>query len=332
MKLGKMKNRLYSFLGSCLLFGFVACQSPTEEPKNVVKPEEHIAPRTGVWVTVLGTVQDGGSPHIGCKKACCKDLFLKPDAERKVVSLGVVDYSEEKKYLFEASPDIATQMNYLKNVLPYEMPETPDGIFLTHAHIGHYTGLMHLGREALGSDSVPVYAMPKMKSFLEENGPWSQLVSLKNIALLPLQNDSVVALTRQLRVTPFTVPHRDEFSETVGYKISGPNKTLLFIPDINKWSIWEKDIIAEIEKVDFALIDATFYDANEVSRNIAEIPHPFVVESMELFKSLHPHEKRKIIFIHFNHTNPLINPLSEEADFVREQGFDVAYFGMEIAL
>jgi len=332
MKHVNMKNRLVIFLGGFLILGFVACQSPTEKPEIVIVPEEHIHPKTGVWVTILGTVQDGGSPHAGCKKACCKDLFLHPDPTRKVVSLGVVDFSAEKKFLFEATPDIATQMHYLKNTLPYETPETPDGIFLTHAHIGHYTGLMHLGREALGADSVPVYAMPKMKRFLVENGPWSQLVSLNNIVLLPIQNDSVIELTKQLRVEPFTVPHRDEFSETVGYKISGGKKTLLFIPDINKWSIWEKDIIDEIEKVDYVLIDATFYDANEVSRDISEIPHPFVVESMELFKNLHESEKRKIIFIHFNHTNPLINPLSKEADFVRKSGFDVANFGMQIAL
>eukprot|EP00957_Ditylum_brightwellii_P156501 11911053-Ditylum_brightwellii.AAC.1 len=68
--------------------------------------------------------------------------------------------------------------------------KTPDGIFLTHAHIGHYTGLMYLGREALGAVDVPVYAMPRMRSFLKNNGPWSQLVSLGNINIQNLEEKS----------------------------------------------------------------------------------------------------------------------------------------------
>ena len=28
------------------------------------------------YLKVLGTVQDGGSPHIGCQKSCCTDLSL----------------------------------------------------------------------------------------------------------------------------------------------------------------------------------------------------------------------------------------------------------------
>lgn len=327
-----MKNRSLLFARLFLFLGFVGCDFPQEKPEILVERNEEIAARKDVWVTVLGTVQDGGSPHMGCKNSCCKDLFLNPDPERKVVSLGVVDYNHGKQYLFEASPDFTTQVEYLNNQKDNNFGVLPDGIFLTHAHIGHYTGLMFLGREALGADSVPVFAMPKMKRFLETNGPWNQLVDLGNIELNELQNDSTVQLSEWLKVIPMLVPHRDEYSEAVGFKIIGPNKTLLFIPDINKWSLWEKDIVAEIEKVDYALIDATFFADGEIDRDMAAVPHPFVEESMELFKNMHPHDKQKVIFIHFNHTNPLINPTSEEAFFVRDHGFDVATFGMEIAL
>jgi len=30
--------------------------------------------------------------------------------------------------------------------------------------MGHYTGLMHFGREVMGTNNLPVYAMPKMKT------------------------------------------------------------------------------------------------------------------------------------------------------------------------
>ena len=137
-------------------------------------------------------------------------------------------------------------MHLLKAHSAFAEKETPDGIFLTHAHIGHYTGLMYLGKEAMNSSNVPVYAMPRMKTFLEENGPWSQLAKAQNIALQEMQADSSISLTANLTVTPILVPHRDEFSETVGYIISGPAKKALFIPDIDKWEKWDLDIIQMI--------------------------------------------------------------------------------------
>ena len=170
-----------------------------------------------------------------------------------------------------------------------------DGIFLTHAHIGHYTGLMYLGREVMGSQDVPVYAMPRMKSFLMNNGPWSQLVNLNNIEIRDLQNRQAVQLNKRLRVTPIQVPHRDEFSETVGYLIESDKTSVLFIPDIDKWGKWEDSILEWIQKIDMAFLDATFYQNGEISgRDMSEIPHPFVEESMALFNSLSEEDKSKV--------------------------------------
>lgn len=276
-------------------------------------------------IVILGNVQDGGSPHIGCQKNCCKDLFLKPDANRKVVALGVVDAIDNKKYIFEATPDLTSQMKALKQYLPQNTQEAPNGIFLTHAHIGHYAGLMYLGREALGAKNVPVYAMPKMKAFLESNGPWGQLVSQKNIEIKPIQNEQILPLSNQLSVMPIIVPHRDEYSETVGFIIIGQRKKALFIPDIDKWEKWDKNIVAEIAKVDYAFVDATFFDSEEVNhRNISEIPHPFVIESLNLLNHLPDAEKKKVHFIHFNHTNPLLNEASRQTQQVLKNGFKIA--------
>ncbi|MDX1629497.1 MAG: MBL fold metallo-hydrolase, partial [Fulvivirga sp.] len=208
-----------------------------------------------------------------------------------------------------------------------------DGIFLTHAHIGHYTGLMYLGHEALASRQTNVYAMPGMKTFLTGNGPWSQLVKFENIELLELQNDSTIRLSSNLTIKPFLVPHRDEYSETVGYKITGPKKEVLFIPDINKWDVWDRSIVDEIKKVDYALLDATFFDGAEINhRDIREIPHPFVIESMLLFESLPMQERDKIHFIHFNHTNPLLNSESKQTKKVEEAGYNVSRFLQVIEL
>lgn len=288
---------------------------------------------TTVYLHVLGTVQDGGSPHAGCKKACCKQLFDHPDTGRMVVSLGLIDNKHKTNYLFEATPDLPKQLKVLKKISPFSNKEVPDAIFLTHAHIGHYTGLMYLGREVMGAKDIKVYVLPKMKTYLESNGPWSQLVLLHNILLQPMQFEQAVQLNSHLKVTAFQVPHRDEYSETAGFLIEGPQKKALFIPDIDKWSKWSKNIKDEIGKVDYALVDATFYDENELpGRDISEIPHPFVIETMELLNSLPNEEKRKIYFIHLNHTNPLLEENSTANLTLRKSGFNVATYELKLAL
>jgi len=278
-------------------------------------------------MVVLGTIQDAGSPQIGCTKDCCKNLFNLPNHSRQVVSLGLFDPTKKISYLFEATPDISKQLRFLKS---YSKTATdlPNGIFLTHAHIGHYTGLMYLGKEAMNTKQLPIYAMPKMKTFLEQNGPWSQLVSQQNILIQDLSNNQPLRLSDSLSVTPILVPHRDEYSETVGYIIKGPSKQLLFIPDIDKWEKWSQNINALISHVDYALIDATFFDASEINnRPISEIPHPFVIESMERFKSIPLKDKQKIHFIHFNHTNPLLEEQNEITKKVLKSGFNIARRG-----
>ena len=281
----------------------------------------------GVFLHVLGTVQDGGAPHLGCQRPCCRNLFLRPALDLKVVALGIVDHPNERTILFEATPDFVSQTAELQRWSGLKRL-VPDAIFLTHAHMGHYTGLMHLGREALGAKGVPVYAMPRMRQFLTENGPWSQLVELENIVLNPLAADAPVAVSPAVRVTPILVPHRDEFSETVGYRIEGPNRSVLFIPDINKWEQWDRDLIEVLASVDRAYLDATFYDAAEVGhRDMSEIPHPFMVETMTRLAHLPLSEREKVHFIHLNHTNPCLDKTSPAFREVREQGFQVAQVG-----
>ena len=273
--------------------------------------------KSNYTLKILGVVQDGGMPHLGNNKTCCENI----KQDKYVTSLMLMNNENNESFLFDASPDINKQLNFMGDRIKKDLK----GIFLTHAHIGHYTGLMYFGREALNSKLVNVYAMPRMKKFLEENGPWSQLVSLQNISIIELSNESKISIDSNVIVQPVEVPHRAEFSETVGYKIYGPNKTALFIPDIDKWYLWEKSIIDEIKQVDYAIIDATFYDSKEVNyRDISEIPHPFVTESMDLFDSIDIKEKNKIYFIHLNHTNPLLNEQSKQYKSVTNKGYNVA--------
>ena len=288
-------------------------------------------PQESLELVVLGNVQDGGSPHIGCGRPCCRNLFLRPRSERRVVSLGLISRVRNETILFEATPDLPSQWETLGS--RSGVPE-PSYIFLTHAHMGHYSGLMHLGREALGAKGVGVAAMPRMASFLAQNGPWSQLVELENIELHVLNDDVPMPVFQgEATITPLRVPHRDEFSETVGYRIQGPKKSALFIPDIDKWTVWKRSLVEELARVDLAFVDATFFDAAEVNhRDMAEIPHPFVVETMAMLDGLPETEREKIHFIHMNHTNPLLDPESEASREVEAKGYRVAREGMTFGL
>lgn len=283
------------------------------------------------YVTVLGVAQDAGFPQIDCSKLCCEVYHNGEESKKLISCLGLVDLENKQKWIFDATPDFTKQVEILKSN-HLDNNHVIDGVFLTHAHIGHYTGLMYLGFEAMGANEIPVYAMPKMKTFLEKNGPWSQLVSLKNIQLTGIENDSLVHLNKNLKVTPFLVPHRDEYSETVGFKIEGNHKSILFIPDINKWQIWEKDIVEEVKKVDYAFIDATFFKNGEIPRPMEDIPHPFIVETTKLFENESVKTKSKIHFIHLNHTNPALKDAHRLKDSIQNLGFNFAKEGAVFGL
>jgi len=255
-----------------------------------------------------------------------------PALRRLTSSIAVVDAGTKSKYLFDATPDIREQLYQLNRAAP-DNEYALDGVFLTHAHIGHYTGLMHFGHEASGSSDVPVYAMPRMVEFLSTNGPWDQLVRYENIRLMPLQDGTPVTLEEYLRVIPIQVPHRDEYSETVGYRIEGPSKTAVFIPDIDKWERWDTDIRDIVRASNYALIDAAFFADGELpGRDMSKILHPFVSESMQKLGDLTDEEKSRVIFIHMNHTNPLLIDGSPAQAEVERRGFRFAKEGMRLAL
>ncbi|MEJ6748944.1 MAG: MBL fold metallo-hydrolase [Flavobacteriales bacterium] len=279
------------------------------------------------YVMVLGVAQDAGYPQMNCKKECCKAAWENSKLQKMTSCLAIIDPTTNQQWIIDATPNIKEQLQLLKSK---SGTEKIDGVLLTHAHMGHYSGLLHFGREVMGTNNMPVFAMPKMTTFLKENGPWSQLVEIENISLQNLKSDSTFSLNERIKVTPFLVPHRDEFSETVGYKITINEKILLFIPDIDKWEKWETNITELIKKVDYAFLDATFYKNGELKRDMSEIPHPFVEESMELFSNLSETDKQKVHFIHFNHTNPLLIEGSASQKEVTKKGYNLSKEGQII--
>jgi len=263
-------------------------------------------PPTSPFAIVLGSAQDGGYPQAGCNRPDCIAAWRNPKLRRRVASLAIVDPQSHQRWIIDATPDFPSQLRTIDEAAPpAENAPLLDGILLTHAHIGHYLGLAQLGREVLGAHSIRVYAMPRMREFLTKNGPWDQLVKLHNIDIVPIEDGVPFMLNERISVTPLRVPHRDEYSETVGFLIRGPSRSILWLPDIDKWEKWSTPLESILSRVDVAYLDGTFYDATELpGRDLREIPHPLMTET--LARLANSPLRARVRFIHLNQSNPLL--------------------------
>ena len=303
---------------ACLLL--VASCAPT--------PPAPVAP----GAIVLGIAQDGGVPQTG---ALAEPGWTDPARRRHVACLGLIDAGGQR-WMIDATPDFPRQLWSLNQAAPTSQAPAVSGIFLTHAHVGHYTGLMFLGHESMGAAGIPVYAMPRMSDFLRTSGPWSQLVRLQNIELRPLEAGAPVRLPGGLTITPIPVPHRQEFSEVVGFRIAGPRRSILFIPDIDSWDQWDASGVRledELAKVDAAYLDGTFYSNGEIpGRDMSGFPHPFITRTMERLRPLPRAQRDKVRFIHLNHTNPALWEGTPQRREIESRGFHVAREGERLGL
>ena len=275
----------------------------------------------------MGITQDGGYPHPGCYQKCCADAWLNKNSRKLISSIAIIDKYSKKYWLIDITPDFKEQLNMLDSSF------TLEGIFLTHAHIGHYIGLLNLGLEVMNLKNINVYAMPKMKVFLEDNSPINFLIDKKNINPIQISENTSIDLNKGLKVIPFLVPHRNELSETVGYKIVSKNKSAIYLPDIDSWNQWDIDISDVIRENDVLFLDGTFYNKNEIkNRNIEKIPHPSILDSMDRFRNLDINHRKKIYFTHLNHTNNLLRKDSEEFKNIFSNGYNIANDGQEVSI
>lgn len=281
-----------------------------------------------VELHVLGITQDAGLPQLGCTRSCCMQDG-KPRERMPVVSLGITQSDPSIGVLIEATPDIVTQWQRFTQV---NQGVEPSSILITHAHMGHYGGLMQLGRESRNTKGVSVCGHPTLIDFLQRDQPWKQLVTLGNIQPMPIRPSADIRIG-QITIRTIVVPHRDEISATYAYLIQGPHKRALFLPDIDKWEKWDLRIDSMIQQVDYAFLDATFFDANELpNRKLSEIPHPTVRETMMRASAWPMSVRQKVYLTHFNHTNPLLKQNSPEYQEVTSFGFRIATVGDRLVL
>jgi len=297
--------------------------------------EERSEQTCGTEFVILGVGQDAGAPQIGnYGDPAWNDRSLKLLA----AAGAIIDHKNGQRYLFEATPDIREQLHQLDTISENnDDPLGLSGIFLTHAHIGHYSGLMFAGHESAGTKDLRVFALPRMKTYLETNGPWSQMVNFSNIEIASVSPNQPIDLSNKVSVTAYLVPHRDEYSETAAFVIKGPSKNILFLPDIDDWDRWESEYSIRIEdmiaQVDVAYLDATFFDNQELpGRDMTKIPHPRLSGSMDRFEKLAQSERDKVRFFHLNHTNKARFIDSKEHRSIMQRGYKLAKRGERTCL
>lgn len=315
-----------------LLFSIAAaaCASPSKPT-----PPDAVHSIGEPYFVVLGTAQDGGLPQMACRRDCCEAARQNSERARMVTSLMLVDPEADQRWLFDASPHLPLQVDRAAALAPLSSPAVTDGrpalfdgVFLTHAHTGHYSGLLQFGREVYGSDPVDLIGTPRMMQFLETNGPWSLLFEAGHAQRVDVTPGEPFVLGDGISVTPLRVPHRDEFSDTVGFVIRARGLDVLYLPDIDKWSRWERPLEEVLDEVDLALLDGTFFGPDELpGRAMSEVPHPFIVETLKLLEDAPASVRAKVIFTHLNHSNPAADPESFEASIIAMSGARVAAEG-----
>jgi len=291
-----------------------------------------------LYALVLGTVQDAGFPQVGCYTELCDEgrRLHREGRGRYVASLALVEPRAERLYLVDATPDITRQIDLIPEASfrrragerrPF------DGIFLTHAHIGHYDGLAVLGNEGLGIQDVPVYCTEAMADFLASNDPWGFMVRQGRIRPTPLPLDRWHRVDEHLEVQLWKVPHRDELADTVGFVFRGPSGSLLYLPDINAWRLWSRDLADAVANVDVALLDASFWSLDELpGRALEDIPHPLVSQTMDLLQDVVDRRASRVVLTHLNNTNPALREGGPQAAEVVRRGFELAREGMRFGL
>jgi len=291
-----------------------------------------------LYALVLGSAQDAGYPQVGCyTERCERGRALHAEGRgRYVSSLALVEPAEERFYLVDATPDIAQQIDLIAepSFRRRAAERRPfDGIFLTHAHIGHYLGLAVLGNEGMGISDTPVYCTRAMADFLSRNGPWSLMVDQGRIVPHPLALDRWHRIDEHLEVKLWKVPHRDEFSDTVAFVFRSAQSSILFLPDINAWSLWDRSVAEAIASVDVALLDATFWSLDELpGRSVEDAPHPIILQTMDLLQEVVDGGRSRVILTHLNNSNPALDEGGPEQAEVLRRGFEIAREGTRLEL
>jgi pyrroloquinoline quinone biosynthesis protein B len=305
-------------------------------------------------VKVLGAAAGGAFPQWNCACSNCKQL-RQGTFHGKARTQAQIAFSPEGAhwFLLNASPDLRIQIEATPELHPRQgSRDTPiAAIVLTCAELDQVLGLLLL-RE---SQPLHVYCTESVRRILMEDNSmfrvleripdqvrWTTIRPGVRFEMSSLAGDSL-----GLSCDPFVIPsgypgyakekselHPDE--AVLGLVVSSARGgRFAYFPGT---PAIRREWREAFNQCDALFLDGTFWSSDELQRvqgfgstaeQMGHMPLSGPHGSLETLKDLSTPRK---VYFHLNNTNPVLDESGKEYAMVREQGWDVAYDGMEFSL
>ena len=303
-------------------------------------------------VRVLGSAAGGGLPqwNCGCER-CVRARAGDPQVPPRTQPSIAVSADGVRWSIVNASPDVRDQLARFPGLHP--RPGTRDipldTIVVTNADVDHVLGLLVL-RESLPHRIV---STPFVRNaLLDHNALLRLLEPAWGIAKL----DQAVMLDRDghLEARFFPVPGKvptwlaklasNQPETTVGVRITDlrSGRRLVYAPGIAKL---DAGTLAEFEAASCSFVDGTFFRNDELSSVRPAAPDATAMGHVpisgpggslpalaELRAAKPSGASGRVVYIHINNTNPILDAAAPEASLVQRAGIEIAMDGMELEL
>ncbi|MGX2031762.1 MULTISPECIES: pyrroloquinoline quinone biosynthesis protein PqqB [Methylocaldum] len=302
-------------------------------------------------VRVLGAGAGGGFPQWNCNCHNCSRLRQgQVKAKSRTQSSIAVSSDNENWVLFNASPDIRTQLEAFQAVHPRHgiRDSGIKAIVLIDSQIDHTTGLLML-RES--TRPLDIYCSEMVKQDLSTGFPVFKMLEHycgvnhhstpldgSGFAIPGIHDLKFYTHSLKSKAPPYS-PHRHDPHEgdNIGVIIEqiSSGKKLYYAPGLGEI---EPHVFAAMQQADCMLVDGTFWQEDEMgragicdklARDMGHLPQSGSDGMIEVLKNA---PKARKILIHINNTNPILDEDSPERKTLTEAGIEVACDGMEIDL
>jgi pyrroloquinoline quinone biosynthesis protein B len=301
---------------------------------------------------VLGAAAGGGFPQWNsnaeaCRRARAGDVKASPRTQASLALSG----DGERWFLINASPDLRQQIEARPFLHPRRgLRSSPiEGVLLTGADVDAIAGLLHL-RER---QALTIYASAQVLDVLKANPIFGVLaescVRRQAVPLgLPVELRHVDGSGSGLDAELFEVPGKVALyleagdtpgelagrpGDTVGVEVRAGGRRLLYIPGCARMTDGLKQRLAGASVV---LFDGTLWQDDEMirlglgpktGRRMGHMSVSGPGGTIDAFRDVPVGRK---ILVHINNSNPILLDDSIERRKLKEEGWEVAYDGMEV--
>jgi pyrroloquinoline quinone biosynthesis protein B len=302
---------------------------------------------------VLGAAAGGGFPQWNSNaEACRRARAGDPKAMPRTQASLAVSGDGERWFLINASTDLRQQIEMRRILHPrHDLRSSPiEGVVLTGADVDAIAGLLHL-RER---QPFAIHASERVLGVLKANPIFGVLAEdcVRRQALSlgrPFELRHVDGSGSGLEVELFDVPGKvalyletgrssDELAgkagDTVGVEVRADGRRLLYIPGCAQMNDALKRRLAGASVV---LFDGTLWRDDEMirlglgpktGRRMGHMSVSGPDGTIAAFRDI-PVERK--ILVHINNSNPILVDGSAERGLLVEEGWEVAYDGMEVS-